>query len=76
MPVIQVKIVEGVFSKAQKQDMIKRFTDAWVAIEGEQGREYTWVLIEEVKDGHIGIAGKPITVAAAKALTTKGVRLT
>ena len=35
MPLVQVKVIEGVFSDAQKQEMIHKLTDAMVSIEGE-----------------------------------------
>ncbi len=38
MPLIQVKLIEGVFSNAQKQEMIRKLTDAMVSIEGETMR--------------------------------------
>jgi hypothetical protein len=41
MPLVQVKLIEGVFSDAQKQEMIRKLTDAIVSIEGEKMREVT-----------------------------------
>ena len=35
MPLVQVKLIEGVFSDAQKAEMVKRLTDTMVSIEGE-----------------------------------------
>src|SRR5665811_1085658 len=35
MPLIQVKLIEGVFDEAQKQTMAQRLTDTMVEIEGE-----------------------------------------
>jgi 4-oxalocrotonate tautomerase len=68
MPLIQVKVIEGVFTEAQKQDMIGKLTDAMVSVEGENMRPVTWVVIEEVKSGDWGIGGKPLTAAAVKEL--------
>ena len=68
MPLVQVKVIEGVFSDAQKQEMIERLTDSMVAIEGENMRQVTWVTVEEVKSGDWGIAGKCLTTADVKAL--------
>jgi 4-oxalocrotonate tautomerase len=48
VPLVQVKLIEGVFSDAQKQEMIRKLTDAMVSIEGEKMREVTWVVVEEV----------------------------
>jgi 4-oxalocrotonate tautomerase len=39
-----------------------------VSIVGENLREVTWVLIEEVKSGDLGIGGKPLTTEDVKAL--------
>jgi 4-oxalocrotonate tautomerase len=51
MPLINVKLIEGVFSENQKRTMIERITDVIVSIEGENLRPVTWVLIDEVKAG-------------------------
>jgi len=39
-----------------------------VAIEGENLRPITWVIVEEVKSGDWGIAGDPKTTADVQAL--------
>ncbi|MDX6630451.1 MAG: 4-oxalocrotonate tautomerase, partial [Gaiellales bacterium] len=51
MPLITVKLIEGVFSSDQKQQIIERLTDAMVTIEGENMRQVTWCVVEEVKSG-------------------------
>lgn len=51
MPIINVKIIEGVFSPSQKQEIVKKLTDAMVSIEGENMRPVTWCVVEEVKSG-------------------------
>lgn len=61
MPFVNIKIIEGVFNPEQKQRMIKNVTDAMVSIEGENMRPVTWVVVEEVKSGDWGIAGKGYT---------------
>jgi 4-oxalocrotonate tautomerase len=68
MPLIQVKVIEGVFTEAQKREMIQKLTDTMVAIEGENMRPVTWVVVEEVKSGDWGIGGKPLSTADVKAL--------
>jgi len=35
MPLVDIQVIEGVFDKAQKQEMIRTVTDAMVKIEGE-----------------------------------------
>lgn len=68
MPLVQVKVIEGVFTEIQKQEMIRKLTDAMVSIEGENMRAVTWVVVEEVKSGSWGIAGKALTTADVQAL--------
>jgi 4-oxalocrotonate tautomerase len=68
MPLITVKLIEGVFNETQKKKMVTEITDAMVAIEGEPMRQVTWVVIEEVKSGHWAIGGKPLTVADVRAM--------
>lgn len=68
MPLIQVKLIENVFSAEQKRDIIERLTDAMVEVEGENMRPVTWVTIEEVASGDWGIAGNALTTADVKSL--------
>jgi len=68
MPFINVKLVEGVFTAEQKQQVITRLTDAMVSIEGENMRAVTWVVVEEVKSGDWGIAGQSLTTEDVQAL--------
>ena len=73
MPLINVKVVEGVFSRDQKQQIIERLTEAMVEIEGENMRKVTWCLIEEVKSGDWGIAGNAVTADHVRALAAGAV---
>ncbi|MGH3055654.1 MAG: tautomerase family protein [Gaiellaceae bacterium] len=68
MPLIQVKLIENVFSPDQKREMIERLTDTMVDIEGESMRPVTWVTIEEVQSGDWGIAGNALSTEDVKAL--------
>lgn len=70
MPLVNVKIIEGVFSDSQKQEMVAKLTDAMVSIEGENMRQVTWIILEEVKSGDWGIGGKAITTEDVKALAS------
>ena len=72
MPLVQVKLIEGVFSDTQKQEMIRKLTDAMVSIEAEKMREVTWVVVEEVKSGCWGIGGKALTTGDIRALAGGG----
>ena len=68
MPLVNVKVIEGVFTEAQKRQMIHKLTDAMVSIEGENMRPVTWVVIEEVHGGDWAIGGKPLAARDVKAL--------
>jgi 4-oxalocrotonate tautomerase len=68
MPLVNVKVIEGVFSDSQKREMVKKLTDTMVSIEGENMRQVTWVVIEEVKSGDWGIGGTPLTTEDVTAL--------
>lgn len=61
MPLIQVRVIEGVFPAHQKGEIIRRLTETMVSIEGENLRPVTWVVVEEVKSGDWGIGGKALT---------------
>jgi len=68
MPLINVKVIEGVFSAEQKTRIIRKIADAMVEIEGEAMRAVTWTVIDEVRSGDWGIAGKQLTTAEVTAL--------
>lgn len=68
MPLIQVKVIENVFTDEQKQEIVRRLTDAMVAIEGENMRPVTWCMVEEVRSGDWAIAGSPLTTSDVRAL--------
>jgi 4-oxalocrotonate tautomerase len=70
MPLIQVSLIEEVFTPEQKQQIVRKLTDAMVEIEGEALRGVTWVTIQEVRSGEWGIGGQPLTTADVKALAT------
>jgi len=68
MPFINVKLIEDVFTPEQKRQIGEKLTDAMVAIEGESMRQVTWVVVEEVRSGDWGIAGRPLTTQDVRAL--------
>jgi 4-oxalocrotonate tautomerase len=68
MPLVTVKVIEGVFTPKQKQEMIGKITETMVEIEGESLRPVTWVLVEEVRSGEWGIGGNGLTTADVHAL--------
>jgi 4-oxalocrotonate tautomerase len=71
MPLVDIELIEGVFDKEQKQQMIQKVTDAMVEVEGEAMRGVTWVRIREVASGEWAIGGRALSAADVKALQQK-----
>ena len=61
MPLVQIKGVGGYLNLEQKQEMIRKVTDAVLSVEGEGLRSVTWVTIEDVEPGAWGVGGEPVT---------------
>jgi 4-oxalocrotonate tautomerase len=68
MPLIQVKLIEGVFTTAKKKEIITKLTDAMVSIEGENLRPFTLVVVEEIRSGDWAAGGKLLTTADVHAI--------
>ena len=68
MPLLIVKTIEGVFTPAQRQTMIRKLTETMVSIEGESLRPYTTVVVEEIRSGDWGVGGDALTTEAVKSL--------
>lgn len=71
MPVINVKIVEGVFRTDQKHELLSKLTDAVESVYPGL-RDVTFVTIEEVKDW--GIGGQPMTAQKVTAHAEKNLK--
>jgi 4-oxalocrotonate tautomerase len=71
MPLVQIKLIEGVISDEKKRQMIEKVTDAMVSIEGESLRPYTVVMIEEVKSGDWAVGGKTLSTDEVKAVAAE-----
>ena len=61
MPIIDVKVIEGVLSPSQKQAIAKGFTDVFATTVGEAARGVTWVVIQDVGSGQWTMGGNPVT---------------
>ena len=68
MPLVEVKVMQGVFNSEEKNEMIRRITETMVDIEGENLRQVTTVIIEEILSGDWGIGGNALTTADVLAL--------
>ena len=71
MPLIDIQLIEDVFTSEQKREMIEKVTETMVGIEGEAMRGVTWVRIQEYKGGHWALGGKPLTARDVKALAAE-----
>ena len=72
MPLANIKVIEGVFTDSEKQQMIEKVTDALVTIEGERLRDKTVVIVEETRSGDWGIGGKTLTTEHVKLVREGG----
>jgi 4-oxalocrotonate tautomerase len=68
MPLIDVQLIKGVFTPAQKKTMIEKITEVMVEIEGEPMRPVTWVRVQEIESGEWAIGGNVLTTADVKAM--------
>jgi 4-oxalocrotonate tautomerase len=68
MPLINVRLIEGVFDADEKAQMVEKLTDTMVEIEGENMRGVTWVVIDEVKSGDWAIGGQSLTTEAVRSI--------
>lgn len=71
MPLVDIQLIEGVFSHSQKQRMIRDVTEAIVAVEGGAMRGVTWVRLNEFANVEWVIGGKPLTAANVKAVQSE-----
>jgi 4-oxalocrotonate tautomerase len=71
MPLIEVKMIEKVFTPDQKKELIAKLTDAVVEMEGEALRPYTVVLLEDVRSGSWGVGGQGLTTEDVLAMAAK-----
>ncbi len=68
MPLVDIQLIEGVFTPAQKRELIEKVTEAMVSVEGEALRPVTWVRIQELKQGDWAIGGQCLSAADVKAM--------
>ena len=61
MPLINVKLIEDVFTPKQKRQIIEKLTEAIIEVEGENLRSNTLVIIEDIKQGDWAVGGKTMT---------------
>lgn len=57
---VTIDIIQGVFTSAQKAEMIDRVTNALVAVEGEALRASISVRINEIAEGDWAVGGQKL----------------
>lgn len=68
MPLVDIKLIEGVFSEEEIKKLIKDVTDVVVSFMGEDLRSYTLVVVQEVKSGIWGVGGQAIGLEEVRAI--------
>ena len=68
MTLIQVAVIEGVFTALQKREIVRRLTDAMVFIEGEVMHRNVWCVVTEIASGDWGVGGQTLTADDVRAL--------
>ncbi len=72
MPLIQVDVFEDELSQEQSKDLIDKITNVVTEITSEKLRDVTWVIVNEVKNGHWGVGGNPLGLDDVKKLMAGG----
>jgi 4-oxalocrotonate tautomerase len=74
VPLVNIRVPEGSLSEEKKNRMIELVTDAVIEAEGygDAVRPITWVIIDEVKDGNWGAAGRAVTLKDLGKLVSGG----
>jgi len=68
MPLIRIDVFEDELSHEQAKDLINKITDVVTEVTSEKLRDVTWVIVNEVKDGHWGVGGNPLGLDDVKKL--------
>ena len=68
MPFASIKVIEGVFSDAEKQELAQKVSEAIIEVEGEGLREKTVVIVEETRSGDWAVGGTSLTTETVRGL--------
>lgn len=58
MPIVTTKLFEGRLDDENEPKLIAALTDAVVSVFGEDVRDKTWVVLEEIPPKHWGFGGR------------------
>ena len=68
MPLVRVDVFEDELSQEQSEVLIEKITNVVTDVTSDKLREATWVIVNEVKDGHWGVGGRALTLGDVKNL--------
>jgi 4-oxalocrotonate tautomerase len=68
MPVVDIKVIEGVFTDEEKRELVERLTEAVIEIGGEPMRPFTHTLISESPSGAWAVGGRALLAEDVKAM--------
>ncbi|MGR3802152.1 tautomerase family protein [Marinibacterium profundimaris] len=72
MPSIDIQVLQGVFSDAEKARIIEKVTEAFGEVAGQTIKGGTSVRVHEVASGSWGYAGQVLTTQDALAMKARG----
>ncbi len=72
MPLIEIKVFKDELSQDQSKALIGKITEAVAEVTSEKLRDATWVIIDEIKDGHWGVGGKAIGLDDVRRMMEEG----
>jgi 4-oxalocrotonate tautomerase len=68
MPVVDIEVIEGVFTDEEKRELVERLTEALLEIGGEPMRPVTHVLISETPSGAWAVGGRALNAEDVNAM--------
>lgn len=66
MSLIEIKVFKNELDEKQSATLIQKVTNAVSEVTSEKLREVTWVVIQEVNDGHWGVGGQTLALHDVK----------
>ncbi|MBY8977903.1 4-oxalocrotonate tautomerase family protein [Rhodobacteraceae bacterium NNCM2] len=68
MPLVEIKVFKDELTDTQSRQLIAKITDAVTEVTSDRLRDVTWVIVNEVKDGHWGVGGDALGLPDVKRL--------
>ncbi|MEV5177700.1 MULTISPECIES: tautomerase family protein [Streptomyces] len=68
MPVVEIKVIEGVFTHEEKRQLVERLSEALIEVAGEPMRQATHAFITETPSAEWAIGGTAKKAEDVKAM--------